>query len=59
MIADIDAGRLVDDTLDKDYGYIRHLMGRREVIVGNILRMNGSFRGPGTALYTDLDGRGE
>ena len=32
MIADARAGRLVDDTLVQDYNYIRHLMGRRDVL---------------------------
>lgn len=56
MIADIRAGRLVDDTLPNDWDYIRHLMGRREVIVNEILRLNGPHRGPGTPLYTEIGG---
>lgn len=56
MIADARAGRLVDDTLVQDFNYLRHLMGRREVIVGEILQANARHRGPGTPLYHDLGG---
>ena len=54
MIGDIKAGRLLDDTLPNDWEYIRHLMGRREVIVNEIDRHNGGHRGPGTPRYTQI-----
>ena len=54
MIGDIKAGRLMDDTLPNDWEYIRHLMGRREVIVNEIDRHVGSHRGPGTPRYTQI-----
>ena len=53
MIADIDAGRLADGTLPRDYEFIRCLMGRRELIVNEIMRANGGHRGPGTPLYRE------
>ena len=56
MIADIRAGRLVDDTLARHYDYLRHLMGRREVIVNEIRLENSRHRGPGTPYYHDLGG---
>lgn len=54
MIGDIKAGRLLDDTLPNDWEYIRHLMGRREVIVNEIDRHVGAHRGPGTPRYTQI-----
>ena len=57
MIADIRAGRLVDDTLVADYDYLRRLMGRREIIVNEIMKAGSRHRGPGTPLYVDLGNR--
>lgn len=56
MLADLRAGgrKLVDDTLVNDMNFIRHLMGRREIIVHEILQRDSRHRGPGTALYRDL-----
>ena len=54
MIEDIHKRSLVDDTLPRDYDNIRHLMGRREIIVNEIMLANGAHRGPGTPLYRDL-----
>lgn len=48
MIADIDAGRLMDDTLPRDMEYLRRLMNRRETLVYEINRRTGAKRGPGT-----------
>lgn len=59
MIADIRAGKLVDDTLPNDYAYLRTLMGRRAVIVGEILLANSRHRGPGTPHYKELGMRNE
>lgn len=56
MIADAQSGKLLDDTLVRDYEYIRHLMNRREIIVNEIMRLNSRHRGPGTPGYVDLDG---
>lgn len=58
MIADARAGKLLDDTLEQDFSYIRHLMGRREIIVHEIMQANSNsrHRGPGTPLYHDLGG---
>lgn len=58
MIADIRAGKLVDDTMERHYNYLRHLMGRRAVIVGEIRQANSRHRGPGTPGYHDLGGAG-
>ena len=58
MIADIRAGRLLDDTLVADYNYLRTLMGRREVIVNEIMKYNSRHRGPGTPGYHELGGDG-
>lgn len=53
MLADLRAGgrKLVDDTLVNDMNYLRHLMGRREIIVHEIMLRDSRHRGPGTALY--------
>lgn len=59
MIADIRAGKLVDDTLVSDYEYLRHLMGRREIIVNEIMLAGSRHRGPGMPGYHDLDGGGD
>ena len=59
MIADIRANKLIDGTLERDYDYIRHLMGRREIIVNEIMLANSRHRGPGTALYKELGMRNE
>jgi len=56
MIADIRAGKLVDDTLQRHFDYLRHLMGRREIIVNEIRLANSRHRGPGTPGYHDLGG---
>ena len=58
MISDIRAERMLDDTLEKDYEYLRHLMGRREIIVNEIMKANSRHRGPGTPGYRDLGGDG-
>ncbi len=58
MIADIRAGRLLDDTLVADYNYLRTLMGRREVIVNEIMKLGSRHRGPGTPGYHELGGDG-
>ena len=57
MIADIRAGKLVDDTLVTDFNYLRTLMGRREVIVNEIMKHD-RHKGPGTPGYHDLGGDG-
>ena len=57
MIADIRVGRLLDDTLVADYNYLRTLMGRREVIVNEIMKLGSRHRGPGTPGYIELDRR--
>lgn len=58
MIRDVRAGKLMDDTLPNHYAFIRGLMGRREVIVNEILKQNGTHRGPGTPLYREMGGKG-
>lgn len=59
MIADARAGKLVDDTLPRDYDFIRHLMGRRELIVNEIMLAGKRHRGPGTALYREIGSEGK
>ena len=54
MIADIRADNLYDDTLLKDFDFLRHLMGRREVIVTDMRAHMSRHRGPGTPGYVDL-----
>ena len=56
MIADIRAGRLVDDTMERHFEYLRHLKGRREIIVNEIQKANSRHRGPGTPGYHELGG---
>lgn len=57
MIAHIREGLLVDDTLANDFNYLRHLMGRREVIVNEIVMRQGGHRGPGMPFYTEIGKR--
>lgn len=54
MISDIRAGKLVDDTMERHFEYLRHLKGRREIIVNEIQKANSRHRGPGTPGYHDL-----
>ena len=54
MISDIRAGRLVDDTMERHFEYLRHLKGRREIIVNEIQKANSRHRGPG---YHELGSR--
>lgn len=54
MISDIRAGKLYDDTLARDFDFLRHLMGRREIIVNEIARANSRHRGPGTPGYREF-----
>lgn len=56
MIADIRAGKLLDGTLDGDFAYLRTQMGRREVIVNEIMKYD-RHKGPGTPGYHDLGNR--
>ena len=58
MISDIRAGRLVDDTMERHFEYLRHLKGRREIIVNEIQKAYSRHRGPGTPGYRDLGGDG-
>lgn len=57
MISDIRAGRLVDDTMERHFEYLRHLKGRREIIVNEIQKANSRHRGPGTPGYHELGSR--
>jgi len=57
IIADIHAEKLLDDTMEKHYDYLRHLMGRREIIVNEIMKYD-RHKGPGTPGYRDLDAMG-
>lgn len=41
---DIDQRKLEDDTLENDFAFLRHLMGRREVIVNEIRLARGGHR---------------
>jgi len=52
-------GNLIDDTLERDYDFLRHLMGRRILIRDEIMRLRGPHRGPGTAGYEELGNRGQ
>jgi len=54
MISDLRAGKLYDDTLARDFDFLRHLMGRREIIVNEIARANSRHRGPGTPGYREF-----
>ena len=56
IIADVHAGKLLDDTMERHFDYIRHLMGRREIIVNEIMKYN-RHKGPGTPGYRDLGGQ--
>lgn len=54
MIDDIRAGKLYDDTLVQDFDFLRHLMGRREVIIEAMRAHMSRHRGPGTPGYREL-----
>lgn len=56
IIADVHAGKLLDDTMERHFDYIRHLMGRREIIVNEIMKYS-RHKGPGTPGYIDLGGK--
>ena len=53
----LDDTLLADDTLANDFNYLRHLMGRREVIVNEIVMRQGGHRGPGMPFYTEIGNR--
>ena len=57
IIADVHAGKLLDDTMERHFDYLRHLMGRREIIVNEIMKLSSRHRGPGTPGYIDLGGK--
>ena len=57
MIADIHAGKLLDGTLENDFAFLRTQMGRREIIVNEIMKYD-RHKGPGTPGYHDLGGDG-
>ena len=57
MIKDIRAGKYEDDTLEKDFGFLYHLMGRRRTLAENLRTQQGRHRGPGTPGYVDLGER--
>ena len=50
----LDDRRLLDDTLPMDYDRLRHLMGRRELIVNRIRLETSRCRGPGTPGYREI-----
>ena len=41
---EVDFGKLENDTLERDFDYLRHLMGRREVLAETIRRYRGGHR---------------
>ena len=51
-----DDAHLLDDRLTVDFNRLRHMMGRRDVIVNEIMRANGPHRGPGTPGYPKIGG---
>lgn len=56
MIRDIRAGRLYDDTMRRDFGNIRALMGRHDVLTNDMREHTGPHRGPGTPGYREIGG---
>ena len=46
--------RLLDDTLPRDCDQLRHLMGRRELIVNRIRLETSRARGPGTPGWKEM-----
>ncbi len=54
MINDIKNGRLLDDTLVKDFDHLRHLMDRRDELARQIRLHTGPHRGPGTPGYREI-----
>lgn len=56
MIDDIRAGKLYDDTMEEDFRFLRHLMGRHEVLVGELRKHESRHRGPGTVEFEETGG---
>lgn len=54
MIADIQAGKLYDDTLARDFDFLRHLMGRREILIEAMRAHTSRHRGPEMPGYREL-----
>lgn len=55
MIDDIRAGKLYDDTMEADFRFLTHLMGRHEILVNELRKHERRHRGPGTV---EFDGTG-
>ena len=56
MAGHILAGRLVEGVIEQDFDFLRHLMGRRALIVTELHRQRGSLRGPGTPGHIKIGG---
>lgn len=54
MINDIRDGKLIDDTLVKDFDHIRHLMDRRDELARQIRLHTGPHRGPETVGHREI-----
>lgn len=54
MAQDVYAGRVEGDKLDKDFAFVRHLMGRRDQLLAEIRLHTGAQRGPGTPGYVQM-----
>lgn len=48
MLREVAEGRVEGDKLEKDFDFLRHLMGRREQLLQEIRLHTGAQRGPGT-----------
>lgn len=56
MLRDLRAGKIEGDELEKNFRFVRHLMGRREQLLTEIKMHTGGLRGPGTPGYVSMYG---
>lgn len=54
MAQEVDDGHLEGDGLEKQFDFLRHLMGRREQLLMEIRMHTGAHRGPGTPGYVQI-----
>lgn len=54
MSRDLEAGRVYDDTLRRDFELLRHMMERHDDLLDSYRRAIGPHRGPGTPNYRQI-----
>lgn len=53
MLADVRAGKIEDDTLQRDIGFLYHIIQRQPALLQRLREAQGPHRGPGTPGYRD------